>query len=1025
MRLRLLRPLLPAAAVFVFAAPARAQTPGGTLPQFPSGGQAGQLGQLAQARPDLIAQLQQRLLSSGLTPDQARARLRAAGYPDNLIDSYLPGGSGRGAVGDTLSSSTLLNVMSTLGIADSLDIDALRGDSTNLLGRDTVGGRRVRYPPTRIPTGARDFIVDTVPRAAVTDRFPDSAATVIYVPLPGDSTRFIRRVVRRPSYGRTADSLNLGDSSRVVRDSIRAVRDSGLAIFGLDLFRNTSSTLFDPNLAGPVDRNYRLGPGDRLVLILTGDVEASYNLQVTREGFVLVPQVGQVYVANITLAQFDDLLYSRLGRVYSGVRRGGGTTQFAVSVARLRSLQVFVVGDVVRPGSYRVSSAGTALTALYAAGGPSENGSLRRVEIRRDGRAAATLDVYDYLTLGDASRDGRLQDGDVVFVPPRLARVRALGEVLRPATYEIKPGETLADLVRVAGGFTALAAPRRVVIERVLPPNQRAPGGRDRVVVDASSTTDGAVPLVPLMNGDIVRVARIAERVRERVLVEGNVVSPGPVGLTPGMRLSDVLRAAGGLKGDTYLGQVLVSRMQRDSTRVQLRAVLRDLNGAVYNDLPIQEDDEVRVFSLTTFRPERYVAIGGAVRRGGRFKYRSGMTLRDVVLLADGPTEGALLTEAEIARLPESRAGGATATTVRVPLDSTYLFGHDVGARGFVPGVATAASGAPETVLQPYDNVLIFRQPEFELQRTVFVGGEVRYAGKYALRRKTERLSDVIARAGGLTSEGYADGVVFYRTRSNTGRIGIDLPRVLRDQRARDNFVLQDGDSIVVPSYNPVVQVIGAVNAPTAVAFVPGKNIDYYIQSAGGPARDADAGRAYVRQPNGKVESKRRHFFLLPTSVPEVRAGAEVTVPDAKPCRRGRCDAVHRAICTDRWDARGGHHGNRDLQEVASDVTRGRGSGAPLPRPRVTFGAQRGLLRATRPKRQPASNRIPYASPAKFRLSSTTGPAARNRSAELPKRNRSTRARYRTSQFAAGAPSTRDVWTTRRESSTVHRPSRR
>ncbi len=186
-------------------------------------------------------------------------------------------------------------------------------------------------------------------------------------------------------------------------------------------------------------------------------------------------------------------------------------------------------------------------------------------------------------------------------------------------------------------------------------------------------------------------------------------------------------------------------------------------------------------------------------------------------------------------------------------------------------------------MLQPYDNVLIFRQPDFELQRTVVHRWRGAVAGRYALRQKTERLSDLIGRAGGLTSEGYADGVVFYRTRSNTGRIGIDLPNVLRDQRARDNFVLQDGDSIIVPSYNPVVRVVGAVNAPTSVAFVPGRNIDYYIRAAGGPARDADAGRAYVRQPNGKFESKRRSFFLLPTSVPEVRAGAEVTVPTRNP----------------------------------------------------------------------------------------------------------------------------------------------
>jgi protein involved in polysaccharide export with SLBB domain len=324
---------------------------------------------------------------------------------------------------------------------------------------------------------------------------------------------------------------------------------------------------------------------------------------------------------------------------------------------------------------------------------------------------------------------------------------------------------------------------------------------------------------------------------------------------------------------------VLVTRLERDSSRVQLRAVLRDLSGAVVNDLPLREDDEIEVFSVSSFTPERVVSIGGAVRQGGRFEYRAGMTMRDLVLLAGGVTEGALLTEAEIARLPASRANGVTASTIRVPLDSTYLFARDAGrAYARVPGVPTAAGGAPDVLLEPYDNVLILRQPEFELQRTVFLGGEVRYPGRYALRRKTERLSEVIARAGGLTSEGYADGVVFFRSRDSTGRVGIDLPRVLRDGRARDNFVLQDGDSVVVPAYNPIVRVVGAVNAPGAVAFAPRQDVDDYVRAAGGPGPNADLRRAYVQQPNGKVQSVRRRRFL-PDYVPEVRAGAVVTVP--------------------------------------------------------------------------------------------------------------------------------------------------
>jgi protein involved in polysaccharide export with SLBB domain len=282
---------------------------------------------------------------------------------------------------------------------------------------------------------------------------------------------------------------------------------------------------------------------------------------------------------------------------------------------------------------------------------------------------------------------------------------------------------------------------------------------------------------------------------------------------------------------------------------------------------------------VSSFRPERSVAIGGAVRRGGRYPFRAGMTMRDLVLLAGGVTEGALLTEAEVARLPASRAGGVTASTIRVALDSTYLFDRERGrAYARVPGVPTAGSGAPDVLLEPYDNVLILRQPEFELQRTVFLGGEVRYPGRYALRRKTERLNEVIARAGGLTSEGYADGVVFFRSRDSTGRVGIDLPRILRNARARDNFVLQDGDSVVVPAYNPIVRVEGAVNAPGAVAFAPGQSADDYVRAAGGPGPNADMRRVYVRQPNGKVQSVRRRRFL-PDYVPEVRAGATVSVP--------------------------------------------------------------------------------------------------------------------------------------------------
>src|SRR5690348_15503777 len=423
------------AAAFLLLAPATVVAQ--QLPS-PSDAQA-----LLQSRPDLVNQLRQRISTSGMTPDQIRARLRAAGYPDNMLDSYLPNGGSAGTSGaaSTASSATELDVVTAakqLGIIDSTD---------TMFG--TLGA-------------------------------PESAT----LPVPNCDTLVADTTTARrtgcPPYSATAWSSHYTNA------------DSGKAIFGLDVFRLATSQ-FDPNQAGPVDENYRLGPGDRLMLILTGDVEVAHALDVTREGFIVIPQVGQIEVANLTLGQLQDVLYSRLGRVYSGVRRGAGaTTRFSVSVARLRSIQVFVTGDVVRPGSYRLSSTATAMTALYGAKGPTDNGGLRRIEVRRGGKLVSTLDVYDYLLHGDASNDVRLETGDVVFVPVHSARVRVLGEATRPATYELKPGESLADVIAASGGFTAEASRRRVQIERILPANQRVADGRDRVVIDISSVASNA-----------------------------------------------------------------------------------------------------------------------------------------------------------------------------------------------------------------------------------------------------------------------------------------------------------------------------------------------------------------------------------------------------------------------------------------------------------------------------------------------------------------------------------------------------
>lgn len=816
---------------FAFALVLMSSTAGAQIPGLPPGAHpsAEELQTLLATRPDLVAQLRQRIAESGLTPDQIRARLRAAGYPEDMLDAYL----GAADTSQVVTPSTgQLGAFSAIGLLSA---------SADSLGRlDSLG-----------------FLRESERKAI-------------------DSLRL-----------RRADSLR-ADS---LADSL-TVR-GGLKRFGIEVFRR-SSTRFQALQYGPVDRNYRLGPGDVLVLILTGDVEVTRTLEVNREGFVMIPQVGQVYAANLTLGQLEDQLYTRLGRVYSGVRRGSDArTRFSVTVARLRNIQLYVVGDVVRPGAYQISATGTVLSGLYAAGGPTQNGSFRRIEVRRNGTLVDSVDVYDYLLKGVSRSDIHLEPGDVIFVPVRGPLVAVTGRVVRPAIYELKSAETLRDAIAAAGGLDANAVVGRIQIHRIMA-REGETGGQQRVVIDvASAGPSTGIPAFPLAPGDSIRVFEVPTYVQGFVSVRGNVVLPGRVGFTEGMKLSDAVRLAGGPKPDVYLPRILVSRLQPDSSRIQLHSAFADSTGRVADDLVLQDGDDINVFSRSTFRTQTWVTIVGAVRHSGRVAYREGITLRDAILLADGLTEDATLDSAEIARLPESRPTAALAQTIRISLDSSYLPGQGVPAR---------PAGAGEIVLQPYDNVLIQRRPGWDLQRLVAITGQVERPGRYALTSKTERLSDLLGRAGGMTTEAYAGGIEFYR-RAETAkvtpapidpripiqplppgfaaRVGIDLPTVLKQPDFRDNIILASGDSIYIPEFNPLVQVQGTVNAPGPVAFTPGRNLDWYVQAAGGYGETGDRTRAFVTQPDGKREAVRRRFFFG-DDVPTPRPGAVITVPERK-----------------------------------------------------------------------------------------------------------------------------------------------
>ena len=690
--------------------------------------------------------------------------------------------------------------------------------------------------------------------------------------------------ILQPGVDSPLDPIAL-DSLGLAADILVALPDSVLSVFGLDVFQRRTTRL-DQVLNGPVGDDYQLGPGDQLILVLTGDVELAYaNLGVTREGFVIIPDVGQVFVNGQTLGQLRGSLFRRLSEVYSGIRDGGdATTFFDVSLGRLRASQVSVIGDVQSPGSYTVSSVSTVFAALQVAGGPTELGSFRRVVVRRGGQEVRQVDLYDYLLRGDASDDIRLEHGDIVFVPPAGSHITVRGEFRRPALYEVLEGEGLRDVIGFAGGMLPTAHAHALRIVRLLPFAERSPG-MDRVLmtVDAGPLIDDPTNNqdVALLPGDDIFVPATIEEQRNRVAVAGAVHFPGRYQLVEGQTTRALLEQAE-LREDAYLSAIHIYRPRLDSAGVTLLRIAIDPALGGIQDLPLLDRDSLVVFSVDSLMVGDSVRVAGRVRNPGQYRYARGMTAVDLILVAGGLVEGALATEAEVSR-------------TRVTLDRTDTLAVAIPIRlsGLIPAPELLDNGgatrpgpdlsAADLPLEAGDRLFVRERPGYVAPITVSVSGHVSFPGDYAVERRNERLTDIMRRVGGFSPEAYVPGARLIR---DSLVVGIDLGRAIARPGGPDDLLLRTGDQIRVPQYDPTVFISGSVGFQTRAVFIAGMGMSEYIRQAGGSLDDADLNKISVEYANGRRETTKKFLWLIRRH-PPVEPGSVIFVPAALPSEGG------------------------------------------------------------------------------------------------------------------------------------------
>ncbi|MBR3989686.1 MAG: SLBB domain-containing protein [Bacteroidales bacterium] len=666
-------------------------------------------------------------------------------------------------------------------------------------------------------------------------------------------------------------------------------------VYGRDIFRNKNLN-FSPseNLATP--RNYRLGPGDEVIIDVFGRNQTTLRSTISPEGSINVDVLGPLYLNGMTVDEANTYLKKRLSQIYGGLSGGSGT-DMRLSLGQIRSIQVNVLGDVTHPGTYVLSAFASAFHALYRAGGVQEPGTLRNIKVVRGDKVVGTLDVYEYLSKGSASTNIRLEEGDVILVSPYKMKVSMAGGVKRPMSFEMKEGETLADLIEYSGGFLNGYNSAAVTVYR-----QNPKGFEVRTV------EEGEYGLFKLKDGDRVEVGLLQSLYENRITVQGAVYFPGTYELSDQVHTAkQLIEKAGGLLPEAYTDRVVVHREHEDRSMEVFSLNLTEVMAGSRPDFALQNNDEIYITSNYDLKEQGTMTISGMVKEPGEYPFAENTTIEDFIIMAGGLLDGASTSRVDVTRRKKDTDDMAATQDIGV----LYTFSLDKG---------LADDGTRGFVLEPYDEVVVHRSPSYNVQRHFSVSGEVNFPGGYSLTNREEHVTDLLAKAGGLTPFAYKPGARLIRrttdeeqrqgrdmvdimeSRVDTADVGarkalnatysvaIDLDKALAHPGGDEDVVLREGDELIIPGRSGVVRVHGSVLYPTAVNYDDDMRGHDYIEAAGGFAQNAARSKAYVVNMGGRAKRLRAGTKVEP--------GAEIYVPKKEEKKRKVDPALIVAIGT-------------------------------------------------------------------------------------------------------------------------------